>query len=87
MYILKIAMITSEFPPKWGGVGNYSFFHANIMAKKGHEVHIYTRDQAKKFTDHHKNLKIHYVPWMKIPVFFTTSFGKHAVEDFLSKES
>lgn len=86
MYPLKIAMITSEFPPKWGGVGNYSFFHANIMAKKGHEVHIYTRDQAKKFTDHHKNLKIHYVPWMKIPVFFTTSFGKHAVEAFLSKE-
>jgi N-acetyl-alpha-D-glucosaminyl L-malate synthase BshA len=80
-------MITSEFPPKWGGVGNYSFFHANIMAQTGHEVHIYTRDQAKKFTDHHKNLKIHYVPWMKIPVFFTTSFGKHAVEAFLSKES
>jgi len=79
-------MITSEFPPKWGGVGNYSFFHANIMAKKGHEVHIYTRDQAKKFTDHHKNLKIHYVPWMKIPVFFTTSFGKHAVEAFLKNE-
>lgn len=79
-------MITSEFPPKWGGVGNYSFFHANIMAQKGHEVHVYTRAQDKTFTDHHKNLKIQYVKWAKIPVFFTTSFGKNAIEAFLPNQ-
>jgi glycosyltransferase involved in cell wall biosynthesis len=72
-------MITSEFPPKWGGVGNYSFFHANILAQKGHKVTVFTREQDKIFTDHHKNLTIVPVKWLKLPLFFTTSMAKNAM--------
>ena len=83
---MKIAMITSEFPPKWGGVGNYSFFHANILAQKGHKVTVFTREQNKIFKDHHKNLKIIYVKWLKVPVFFTTSMAKSAMKIIKDRE-
>ena len=79
-------MITSEFPPKWGGVGNYSFFHANILAQKGHKVTVYTREQDKIFKDHHKNLTIVPVKWLKLPLFFTTSMAKHAMDEIKENE-
>jgi glycosyltransferase involved in cell wall biosynthesis len=72
-------MITSEFPPKWGGVGNYSFFQANILAQKGHKVTVLTRKQQELFKDHHKNLTIVPVNWLKVPIFFTTSIAKHSM--------
>jgi glycosyltransferase involved in cell wall biosynthesis len=83
---LKIAVITSEFPPKWGGVGNYSFFHANILAQKGHRVTVFTREQNEVFTDHHENLKIVPVKWLKVPVFFTTSMANHAMAQIKQQE-
>jgi glycosyltransferase involved in cell wall biosynthesis len=84
--VLRIAMITSEFPPKWGGVGNYSYFHGNILAQKGHKVTVYTREQNKIFKDHHKNLSIKYVKWLKLPLFFTTSMAKNAMKEIKSSE-
>lgn len=80
-------MITSEFPPKWGGVGNYSFFNANILAQKGHEVTIFTRKQKEVFKDHHENLKIVHVKWLKVPIFFTTSMAKHAMNAIKNHEN
>ncbi len=79
-------MITSEFPPKWGGVGNYSFFHGNILAQKGHEVTVFTRRQKEVFEDHHPNLKIVPVKWLKVPLFFTTSMAKHAMKEIKKNE-
>ena len=79
-------MITSEFPPKWGGVGNYSFFHANILAQKGHKVTVFTRKQQEIFKDHHKNLTIIPVNWLKVPIFFTTSMAKHAMARIKEQE-
>jgi glycosyltransferase involved in cell wall biosynthesis len=80
-------MITSEFPPKWGGVGNYSYFHANILAQKGHKVTVYTRAQNEVFTDHHKNLSIVPVKWLKVPLFFTTSMAKHAMNEVMDHDN
>lgn len=79
-------MITSEFPPKWGGVGNYSFFQANILAQKGHEVTVFTRKQKEIYKDHHKNLAIIPVKWLKVPLFFTTSMAKHAINSIKARE-
>lgn len=80
-------MITSEFPPKWGGVGNYSFFCANILAQKGHKVTVFIRKQNEVFKDHHKNLSIVPVKWLKAPLFFTTSMAKHAMDEIKERES
>ena len=43
---MKIAYISSEYPPKWGGVGNCTFFLANKAANLGHEVHVITREHS-----------------------------------------
>jgi glycosyltransferase involved in cell wall biosynthesis len=74
-------MVTSEFPPKWGGVGNGVHFQANVFAKMGYKIDIITRKQSKgmKIPPQHKNITVHQVPWLKLPMFFTTSFGAQAV--------
>jgi N-acetyl-alpha-D-glucosaminyl L-malate synthase BshA len=78
---LRLGILTSEFPPKWGGVGNGVHFQANVYARKGYEIDIITRQQEKGMVipEQHKNITVHQVPWLKLPMFFATSFGKHAV--------
>jgi glycosyltransferase involved in cell wall biosynthesis len=76
---MKIAFISSEYPPKWGGVGNCTFFLANSCAEMGQEVHVITREHGMTIPPQHKNIRVHPVPWLKLPIFFTLSFGKQAV--------
>ena len=40
--MLKIAVVTSSFPPYKGGMGNTAFHFARGLDRLGHEVHIYT---------------------------------------------
>ncbi|MGA1793385.1 MAG: glycosyltransferase family 4 protein [Thermoplasmatota archaeon] len=72
-------MISSEYPPKWGGVGVVAYYLATWMAKRGHEVHVVTRKQSLGYQSSHDNIEIHPVSWLKAPMLFTTSFGKNAV--------
>lgn len=39
---MKIAIITSTFPPYAGGIGNVALFNARELAKLGHQVTIFT---------------------------------------------
>jgi N-acetyl-alpha-D-glucosaminyl L-malate synthase BshA len=80
---MKIAYISSEYPPKWGGVGNCTFFLANKAAKLGHDVHVITREHGMKIPKQHENISVHTVPWLKLPIFFTLSFGKQAVRKLI----
>jgi glycosyltransferase involved in cell wall biosynthesis len=73
-------MISSEYPPKWGGVGVCSFYLSTWMAKLGHEVHVVTRKQGIGYEPSHPNIKVHPVSWLKAPLLFTTSFGRNAVK-------
>jgi glycosyltransferase involved in cell wall biosynthesis len=81
---MKIAMISSEYPPKWGGVGNATFFLANTCAKMGHEVHVITREHGMTIPPQHENITVHPVPWLKLPICFTLSFGRNAVNKVIS---
>jgi len=38
---MKIAIITSTFPPYRGGMGNVAYFHARELARLGHEVTVF----------------------------------------------
>ena len=76
---MKLCMISSEYPPKWGGVGVVTYYLATWMAKLGHEVHVVTRKQVIGYEPSHQNIQIHPVRWLKAPLLFTTSFGKNAV--------
>jgi len=73
-------MVSSEYPPKWGGVGVVAYYLSTWMAKRGHEVHVVTREQKIGYQSSHKNIHIHPVKWLRAPMLFTTSLGKNAVK-------
>ena len=77
---MKIAILSSEYPPKWGGVGIVAFFLSNHLAADGHEVHIITRKQPGKIPPQPKNVKVSHVSWLKLPMVYITSFTKHAIK-------
>lgn len=39
---MKIAHVTSTFPPYQGGTGNVCYYNARELARLGHEVHVFT---------------------------------------------
>ncbi len=77
---MRICIITSEYPPKWGGVGVVAYYLSTWMAKRGHEVHVVTRSQNIGYKSSHTNIKIHPVKWLRAPMVFTLSFGKNAMK-------
>ena len=40
---MKIGLITGEFPPMPGGVGDFTRSLAEALRKRGHEIHILSR--------------------------------------------
>ncbi len=43
---MKIAHVTATFPPYWGGTGNVAYYNALELARRGHEVHVFTAQFA-----------------------------------------
>jgi len=39
---MKIAHVTATFPPYWGGTGNVCYYNTRELARRGHEVHVFT---------------------------------------------
>ncbi len=39
---LRIAHVTAVFPPYWSGTSNVAFYNALELARRGHEVHVFT---------------------------------------------
>ncbi len=39
---MRIAHVTSTFPPYSGGTGNVCYYNARELVQRGHEVHVYT---------------------------------------------
>lgn len=77
---MKAAMLSSEYPPKWGGVGVVAYFHAITLAKEhGVDFDVLTRKMTGDVPKMPKNIKMHMVPFKKLPMYFATSFGKNAV--------
>jgi len=58
--IMRIAHVTSTFPPYHGGTGNVCYHHAQELARRGHDVHVFTaaipgaqaRERRDGFTIH-----------------------------------
>jgi len=81
----RIAVLSSEFPPKWGGVGNGVFFLVGSLADEFHyQMDVVTRDMGPSMREARpplpKGIDVHEVPFTKLPMYFATSFGKNAVE-------
>jgi len=83
---LRIAVITSQFPPRWGGVGNGIHRQVEALAARGHEIDIITRrrDRGMELPPLPDSVHVHEVGMLKLPMFFTTSFARRAVKKLLS---
>lgn len=82
---MHIAVMTPQFPPRWGGVGNGAFFETRAFAEQGHTIDIITRkrDRGMEFPDLHPNITVHEVPMLLIPMLFAVSFGRNATRKIL----
>jgi glycosyltransferase involved in cell wall biosynthesis len=65
---MKIAIITSRFPPKWlAGIEIVTYNLAKHLVKKGHEIHVVTsRDEELPNFDKDNGFYIHRIAWSKI---------------------
>ena len=72
---MRICVISREYPPDtgWGGVGAYSYLHANTLAELGHDVEVVALTAANvtvpppvlngAIPGATYNIKLHRVPW------------------------
>lgn len=77
---MRIALLSPEYPPKWGGIGTYVYNLSKAFSRLGHEVHVITRiEKVKRREIWDERVRLHEVPWTYAPILFSTSYGKNAV--------
>lgn len=84
-----IAMLSGEYPPRWGGMGSTVFHLSGALAKMGHKITVITRNEAKARKDptlipKQDGVTVRMVKWAKIPMAFTRSYGRHALKELLA---
>tara|TARA_B100000579_G_scaffold368029_1_gene328697 strand:+ start:318 stop:1646 length:1329 start_codon:yes stop_codon:yes gene_type:complete len=77
---MHIAMISGEYPPRWGGMGSTVFHLSSKLAAMGHRITVITR-RSKGIPPHLEGVRIIEVPWLKVPLEFTRSYGKAALRE------
>jgi glycosyltransferase involved in cell wall biosynthesis len=82
---VHIAMLSGEYPPRWGGMGSVVFHLASHLAKNGHTVTVITRKDSAAIRNPNsipviEGVKVMMVPWLKLPMTFTRSYGKNALK-------
>ena len=85
---MHVAMLSGEYPPRWGGMGSTVFHLSSALAKMGHKVTVLTRRDSQAIKNPSLIPKIDgvnvlMVKWAKIPMAFTRSYGRHALKELL----
>lgn len=80
-------MITSEFPPAIGGVGNYVYCLSTRLIKKGFQVSIITRGGLKFNIEKRHDISILNVPFLPLYPFHTKIHGLLIKNTFKQYES
>ena len=76
---MHIAIVSGEYPPRWGGIGSVVFHLAGHFVQLGHEVTVITRSHHEK-TPSQEGVEVIPVRWAKLPMAFTRSYGKSAIK-------
>ena len=74
---MHIAIVSGEYPPRWGGIGSVVFHLAGHFVQLGHEVTIITRSHSDKVPSQ-EGVNVIPVRWARLPMAFTRSYGKSA---------
>jgi len=77
---MHIAMLSAEFPPRWGGMGSTVFHLSAALVNRGHRVTVITRSGAGK-PPHQEGVEVIEVGWARIPMEFTRSYGRRAISE------
>ena len=64
---MHIAMLSAEFPPRWGGMGSTVFHLSESLVKRGHRVTVITRSGAGN-PPPQEGVEVIEVGWAKIPM-------------------
>ena len=78
---MHIAMLSAEYPPRWGGMGSTVFHLSSALVSLGHRITIITRNGGSGAPPSVDGVTIRKVRWARIPMGFTRSYGKHALDE------
>ena len=76
---MHIAVVSGEYPPRWGGIGSVVHHLAGHLVQLGHEVTIITRSHSEK-PPSQEGVEVISVRWAPLPMAFTRSYGKSALK-------
>ena len=79
MFDMHIAIVSGEYPPRWGGIGSVVFHLAGHFVQLGHEVSIITRSHSDAVPSQ-EGVNVIPVRWARLPMAFTRSYGKSAIK-------
>ncbi|MFQ3344402.1 MAG: glycosyltransferase family 4 protein [Candidatus Poseidoniales archaeon] len=74
---MHVVMLSSEYPPRWGGMGSTVYHLSAALASLGHKITIITRN-GQNTAPALEGVEVLTVPWKKIPMEFTRSYGRYA---------
>lgn len=75
-------MVAGEYPPRWGGLGTTAHHLAIELTRLGHRVTILTRSGTVPVEC--DGIHVRELGWARLPMAFTTSFGKAAAKDLVA---
>jgi len=79
LFDMHIAIVSGEYPPRWGGIGSVVFHLAGHLVQLGHEVSIITRSHSERAPSQ-EGVDVIPVRWAKLPMAFTRSYGKSSIK-------
>ena len=83
---MHVAMISGEYPPRWGGMGSTVYHLSSRLADMGHKISVITR-KSRGEPPQLDNVEIIEVPWLKVPLEFTRSYGRSALKALIRLHS
>ena len=84
---MHIAMLSAEYPPRWGGMGSTVFHLSSALVSLGHRITIITRNGGSGNLPAIDGVTVRKVKWARIPMGFTRSYGKYALNELRSLHS
>ena len=76
---MHIAMLSAEYPPRWGGMGSTVYHLSASLAARGHRVTVITRSGGGGNPPSIEGVEVISVGWVPIPMAFTRSYGRSAL--------
>ncbi len=76
---MHIAMLSAEYPPRWGGMGSTVFHLSSALVSRGHQVTVITRNGGGNDIPFIDGIEVISVGWLKLPMEFTRSYGRSAL--------